>query len=300
MLDPNAPLPTFFIVGAPKAGTTSLYAYLRQHPQVFMSKRKEPHYFSTFQVESAFDNFVPAIKEPHAYQDLFRGSDGYKAIGEASSSYLSDVSAASRIFSVIPDAKILISLRNPVERAFSHYLMECREGRERRTFAEAVAADQARNPKGWGVSVQYVELGLYADQVERYIDVFGRSNVKVIIFEEFVRDTAKIMREVALFLGVDAERFPISVLDDVYHQFAATRGPYARWILRCKPLRMWTRRWIPQGFRRAIRDRFLFREAVKPSIDAPFRYSLAERFTADLQRLETLLERNLGSLREYH
>jgi hypothetical protein len=299
LIDPALPAPNFFIVGAVKAGTTSLHAYLRQHPQVFMPTFKEPHYFASFvEVRPEFDNFEPVLRDSREYQALFRGSEGRKAVGEASPSYLCDSHAALRIKSAIPNAKIIISLRNPVERAYSHYLMEYREGRETRPFREAVHVDQARSEKGWGVSFEYVEKGLYAEQVERYLNAFGRSNVLVILFEDFIRKTPVVMEEVARFLDVDPALYPDSAFDGVHNPFDASRGPFAQWILRRRWLRVWSRRLIPRPLRRAFRLRFLIMKTKKPRLDEDTRRWLAELFAPDLQRLERLLGRDLGALRD--
>jgi hypothetical protein len=298
LLNPGLPLPNLFIVGAPKAGTTSLYAYLRRHPEVFMPERKEPHYFSDFVVDPAFDNFNPPVRDAAKYQQLFVAGAGFRVIGEGSSSYLSDKCAAARIKNVVPAAKIIISLRNPVQRAFSHYLMERREGREVRSFKEALAADQSRSRKGWGISAQYIELGLYADQVKRYLDLFGPENVLVVLFEDLKGDADTVMKEVARFLGIDPDLFPQAAFDTVYNPFAVTRGTYARWILRFRPLRVWTRRWLPRSIRRTVRDRLLFRSAKKPKLESDAVRLLADRFTADLDRLERMLGRNLAVLRD--
>ena len=295
--DLSRPLPTFFIVGAPKAGTTSLHAYLSAHPDIFMSSRKEPHYSSTFKVKPDFDNFVPPIRHSAEYQDLFRQSVGFQVVGESSTSYLSDPIAAARIKAVVPNAKIIISLRNPVERAYSHYLMECREGRETRTFREALDADANSPVRGWGVSLQYVELGLYSRQVQTYITLFGRTNVLVILFEEFSRDTARVMRDVAHFLRVDPARYPAEAFDAIHHSFAASRGRLARWILRCKPIRVWAKRWVPRSWRWTLRDTFLFKRISKPDLDSEVRGSLAEQFRVDIGQLEELLERDFEVLK---
>jgi hypothetical protein len=297
LLDLALPLPRFFIVGAPKAGTTSIYAYLRRHPEVFLPERKEPHYFSEFTVDPAFDNFNAPVRTANRYQELFAGAAGYKAVGEGSSSYLSDKRAAERIKKVVPNAKIIISLRNPIQRAFSHYLMECREGREVRPFHETLVADLARPQKGWGISAQYVELGMYADQVERYIRCFGRSNVLVILFEDLKQDSARVMKQIADFIGVNPGLYPEGAFSDVHNPFAVTRGAYARWLLRFKPLRLWSRRWLPRWVRRGVRDNVLFRSAQKPVIDEASTKILAEHFSEDLSRLERLLERDLAPLR---
>ena len=297
-IDPRMPAPNFFIVGAAKAGTTSLHAYLSRHPEVFMSPLKEPHYFSSFEVKPEFDNFIPAIRDAKTYQELFAGSERYKAVGEASPSYLCDADAARRIRLAIPDAKIIISLRDPVQRAYSHYLMEFRQGRETHSFGDALASDRLRREKGWGVSFQYVELGLYAEQVERYLAAFGNSNVLVILFEDLVRETPAVMKEVADFLEIDSAEFPRDTFDRVHNSYEVSRGRVARLLLRSRPIRQWSRRWIPQVLRTAIRSRILFTIGQKPTMDEATRRSLAGLFAADLQRLERMLGRDLDSLRE--
>ena len=297
-LDPKRPMPNFFIVGAAKAGTTSLHAYLQQHPDVFMSGLKEPHYFSSFAVKKQFDNFMPVIRDPGEYQDLFAGSESCKAVGDASPSYLCDRHAASRIKSAVPDAKIIISLRNPVQRAFSQYLMEYHEGNETESFAKALRKDELRPEKGWGVSFQYVDLGLYADQVERYLEVFGPKNVLVILFEDFVRDIPAAMLQIAGFLDIDPAGFPESAFVKAHNPFEESRGRIARLILRCRPVRVIAKKWFPQGLRTAVRDRFLFKETAKPKLDDNIRRELASRFEIDLSRLEQLLDRDLEALRE--
>ena len=298
VIDPLLPAPNFFIVGAAKAGTTSLHAYLSQHPDVFMSALKEPHYFSSFELQPKFDNYIPVIRNAHEYQDLFKGSEGHKAVGEASPSYLCDSEAPSRIKAAVPGAKIIISLRNPVQRAFSHYLMEYHAGRETLPFAEALEADESQAEKGWGASFQYVELGLYADQVERYLNEFGQENVLVIVFEELIRDTPDVMQNIARFLDIDPSGYPDSAFDVVHFPFEASRGRLAHALLRCRPIRVAAKQWIPQKFRRSFRNRFLYRKSPKPKLDEDIRWELVERFAPDLRRLEQLLERDLGALRD--
>ena len=120
-------LPNFFIVGAPRAGTTSLYRYLRRHPQVFMPAVKEPHFFANINPDPDQRHLFPAMDEGQ-YVRLFRGALHYRAIGEASPSYLVTKGAAERIKARVPNAKIIMLLRDPTERAFSHYLMDIRDG----------------------------------------------------------------------------------------------------------------------------------------------------------------------------
>jgi hypothetical protein len=293
--DPRLPVPNLFIVGAAKAGTTSLHGYLSEHPEVFMSERKEPHYFASFTMRGEFDNFMPPVRDVEAYQRLFVGSEGRKVAGEASPSYLCDVDAARRIKAAIPQAKIIISLRNPVERAYSEYLMAFHAGQEKLSFDDALVAD-ARREKGWGTSFQYVERGLYADQVQRYLDVFGRANVLTILFEELIRDTPKVMAEVAQFLAIDPGRFPDSTFTTVHNPFEASRGRLARAILGHAPIRVWAKRWAPQQLR-DFANTLLFTKGKKPKMSEKARKFLTAAFDADLERLERLLERDIGALR---
>src|SRR5262245_44057756 len=132
-------LPNFFIVGAPKAGTTSLYEYLRRHPQVYMSPVKEPNYFSY--ADTVAQNLYhkeKGIEQWDEYVKLFEASNGAHAIGEASVSYLFYPEVPRRLNEKFPDARIIIVLRNPVDRAYSHYYMEHKLGYVRESFDDIV------------------------------------------------------------------------------------------------------------------------------------------------------------------
>lgn len=297
LVDPALPAPNFFIVGAAKAGTSSLHAYLSCHPQVFMPGLKEPHYFADFEVSPEQDNFLPVIRKRSDYHELFKGSGGYAAVGEASPSYLCDPEAAERIKSAIPTAKIIISLRNPVERAYSHYLMDFNRGSETLPFERALEADSARLKRGWGKSPQYIDLGLYARQVESFLREFGRDRVLVILFEDLVRNTRGTMQEIAQFLGIDPFAYPESAFVQVHNPYEESRGRVARAILRMRPLRVWAKNWIPRELRTAFRNRFLFAAKPKTQLSRDTKRLLAARFEKDLQLLEGLLQRDLSALR---
>ena len=297
LIDPRLPAPNFFIVGAAKAGTTSLHAYLNSHPQVFMSAVKEPHYFADFEVSPELDNFLPVIRSRREYHDLFRNSDGYIAVGEASPSYLCDPRAAERIKSAIPTAKIIISLRNPVDRAYSHYLMEFNRGTETLPFEEALDFDLHRRESGWGKSAQYTELGLYANQVRSFLNEFGRDQVLIILFEDLVHDTKGTMQQVARFLGIDPFAYPESAFAKVHNPFEVSRGRIARAVLRMRPIRVLAKKWIPRKLRTIVRNGLLFAARPKPQLSPDTRRMLADRFKKDLQLLEQLLERDLNVLR---
>lgn len=217
--------PDFFIVGAAKAGTTSLYEYLKQHPGIYFSPVKEPNYFSTdinvnefssayrkntfLDVDAYFSDLplkplqLTYVRKEKHYEMLFEGASGEKAIGEASTSYLQSETAAKNIHDNNPEAKIIAVLRNPVKRAFSHYLMALRYGHTRLSFREALEKDINTEPKGIGKSEMFIEFGMYATQLKHYYEVFPENQLKVIFFENLVENPEEVLKEVQAFLDVE-------------------------------------------------------------------------------------------------
>ena len=218
--------PNFFIVGAAKAGTTALQEMLNRHPNIYMSPIKEPHFFSkdirktdfislnkkiqTDKIE--FDskgNIITRhqlyIDTEESYLSLFEASnkENHKIKGEASVSYLYSKDAAKNIYSFNPESKIIIILRNPIERAFSHFLMDLRLGNTNYTnFMDAVKSDFDNKNKGWGVSHLYIELGLYYNQIQRYFKVFPKAQIKIYSYEEFKKNNQVIIKDIYKFLDV--------------------------------------------------------------------------------------------------
>ena len=182
--------PNLFLVGAAKAGTTSLYRELARHPAIYMSPMKEPHFFSRIEPASSWEAFFPHVSDEDEYLALFKGARNEDLLGEGSTSYLWDTQAAERIKRAVPEARILIMLRDPVDRAYSHYWNDVREGLEERSFVDALAEEQRSGPGGWGVSSLYIDCGRYADQVARYLERFGSGGVLVSFLEDFVTDRA--------------------------------------------------------------------------------------------------------------
>lgn len=197
--------PNFFVVGAPKCGTSSLHYYLKQHPEIFMPERKELHFFGKDL------RFVKGerISEP-AYLAEFTPSANHKRIGEASVWYLYSQRAAEEIYRFDPDARIIVMLRNPVDMMYSlhsQFLYECNEDLE--SFEAAVQAETSRRnalriPPGiyFREGLYYHQVVQYAEQVRRYIDLFGADRVHIVAFEEFQQDPLKIYIEVLKFLEV--------------------------------------------------------------------------------------------------
>ncbi|MDP6150009.1 MAG: sulfotransferase, partial [Gammaproteobacteria bacterium] len=169
-------LPTFLVIGAPKCGTTSLYHYLDQHPDVYLSPVKEPQYFAFAGQQLDFRGpgvtINNAVTELADYRKLFSGASVEKAIGEASALYLSVPGTAERIRAQIPDVRLIAILRRPADRAFSSYMHLIRDDREpMRDFAAALAAEEQRIADNWGFLWRYKQLGRYYEQLKHYYDI---------------------------------------------------------------------------------------------------------------------------------
>jgi Sulfotransferase family len=225
--------PNFFIAGAPKAGTTSLYHNLRQHPQIFMSPVKEPSFFAS---ETRVENYVPEVQammrahmervqlairqgqvannetrgivaEWSDYIQLFEGVTSEKAAGEASVSYLWSKTAPQAIATRIPQAKIILILRHPAERAFSQYLHYVSDGHITHSFSKHIEACLHSN-EVLGPFYPFLQFGLYAEQVERYFSLFPQEQIRIWLYEDTLKDPQSFLREVFEFLEVDSQFAP--------------------------------------------------------------------------------------------
>lgn len=225
-------LPNFFLVGAPKAGTTSLYHYLDQHPEIYMSSIKEPNFFSA---EIREENFDPALRPEVArdarslreyldgpmsekrfggivtnwedYLRLFANAENQTALGDASVCNLWSPTASEQIAARIPDAKILVMLRDPAERAYSQYHHGVGDGAIRWSFREHIERNLRHRSGQFCVEYPFLELGLYSQQLSRYLDRFGK-NVWIGFYEDFSERPVQVCQEIFRFLGVSTEFSP--------------------------------------------------------------------------------------------
>ena len=200
-------MPDFIIVGAPKCGTTAMYDYLRQHPDVFMPFIKEPLFFGS-DLTSRYGGMTD-----EEYRALFRPAPEGALKGEASAWYLYSACAAQEIHDAIPEARIVVMLRNPIDVMHAqHSQLLFNRQEDIRDFGEALAAEPERAagrrlPPGpiRPENLMYRRMVAFSDQLERYLAVFGREGVHVIIFDDFRDDTAAVYRRLLEFLGADPE-----------------------------------------------------------------------------------------------
>ena len=201
-MDSAIVLPNFMIIGAMRSGTTSLWHYLMEHPEIFMSQVKEPMFFCDRQEQGwRMDGLSWWVETREDYEDLFKAGAGYKAVGEASVLYLHDSGAARRIKEMIPQVRLICSLRDPCDRAFSEYIYRRMRGVETRSsFLEAIRADQKRPQQE---KLLYLEQGLYYRHLTRYLEYFPKERLKILFYLDLSSDPGRVMREVFEFLDVD-------------------------------------------------------------------------------------------------
>jgi hypothetical protein len=224
----NLMLPTFIGVGAARSGTTSLYHWLKAHPQVYMSPIKETNFFSDLQPTFVGPGDAAALSQPlerildgsllerHAaivtswedYTALFANSRDYVARGEMSPSYLYYPGVAERIKKKLPKCRVIILLRDPVERAFSNYKFLVRGQREHLNFESALEMGKQRIENGWEHFWDLKGLGEYYLQVKHYLDLFPREQVLVRLYENMASAPSCLYQEVCRFIGVDESYVP--------------------------------------------------------------------------------------------
>ena len=292
-------MPNFLVIGAAKSGTTSLYHYLAQHPDVFMSPVKEPKFFALEGERPSFrgpgDGEADAVTTLEGYRKLFEGADGESALGEASPLYLYLEKALARIKHHVPEARLIAVLRNPVERAYSSFLHKVRDGRETTTdFAEALALEEERIRAGWAYGWHYKRRGFYHEQIVRYYEAFGREKLRVYLYEDLKREPGALLRDAYGFLGVDASFVPNLALkhnvsgipkNRLVHSLLRGRNPVKSAL---KPL-------LPQGLRRKLLVDLERRNLEKaPPIPSETRRRLVEEYREDVMKLQDLIGRDLS------
>lgn len=214
MVDQNL-LPNFLIIGAGKAGTTALHQYLGEHPEIFMTKPKEPRFFLVWEnlermrlheVENRLVyNRYDTIEK---YSELFIEGKNYAARGESSPQYLANPYCAAKIKKLIPDVKIIAILRNPVDRAFSHYLTYKNWRTEKKTFEEAVNEELKNGRINFVQEMRYLSYGKYAGQIKPYLNLFSPEQIRIYLYDDLKKDSAGILKDIFHFLGVNEDFVP--------------------------------------------------------------------------------------------
>ena len=301
----NGPkLPNLLIVGAAKSGTTSLHFFLKQHPDVFMSPVKEPKFitsqFLPFPFRGVGDRRVEkqVVKNLEDYIGLFKKAGNERILGEGSTDTLYYYERSIPVIKkILGNPKIIIILRNPVDRAFSNYFHLVRDGREFLSFEEALAEEENRIRNNWDYFWHYKALGLYSAQVGAFLNEFP--HVKVLLFDQLRSDVTGMMREIFSFLEIDAD-FKITRPDVPLNVSGVPKNRFFHFLFNSNNLVFRTGRRILANspledrlakFVARIRRRNL--ERIKP--DEKIRRQLREFYREDILKLEKILGYDLSS-----
>ena len=281
----------FFIAGAPKSGTTSLYQYLCQHKEIEMCSIKEPDFFSStaLKKEQTYYGNDP-IKSIEKYNKLFSNKKDLLR-GEASVSYLFYDDVAKKIKKYNEKAKIIIILRNPVDRAFSHYLMDYRLGLVSENF-EDIVKKRIDHKNALLYYQQYVSVGEYYHQVERYIKVFGPEKLLIVNYDDFKNNLADAFEKICLFLNI-SHTFKVDFTKS-YNIYKRPRNKIVRWVYSFTRLRKILSQIIPKIAVNYI-IKMLFTESKKPKLSSGARKFLISHYKDDIINLSKLLNQDLSS-----
>jgi len=270
---PRAGLPDFVVIGAQKAGTTSLHRMLRQHPQIHMPKTKELHYFDFY-----YD------RGPDWYAAQFHPRRRHRSIGEATPNYLDGPLAKQRVISDLPDARIVVIMRNPVDRAQSHYWHDRRRrelarhardigssfevalARERPEVFAGLVKDDPDEPRPPASRLSYVRRGEYAEQLDPFLAAYPRDRLHLMLLDDLVADREGSLRDLFRFLGV--RRRPARGIEDSHANRFRVRDEGGR-----------------------------MQAAAYPPMSPATREALAAHFRPHNERLGALLGRDLGHWR---
>ncbi len=309
-------LPNFLVIGAAKCGTTSLYHYLKQHPDVYMSPIKEPNHFSKdihpedFSLEYKIhekaknldvhsyvrgdmkeDQWGAYVQEDEDYRLLFKFASNKKRRGEISNSYLYSQVAAGHIKSALPGVKLIAILRNPADRAYSHYLANIRDGRALLPFREELEKDLAKPVKGWGKSHLYIELGFYYEQILRYTALFGPDQLKILFFDDLKNDTPKVAKEVFEFLNLNPE---IAVnFAEKHNEARMPKNVKLLHVLTQTGLKRKIFRMLPHAVQSPVKS-FFFKKERPEKMSTEDRKWLVNIFQEDIHKLSKALQRDLS------
>ena len=304
----NKRLPDFLVVGAAKSATSSLYFYLDQHPQIAMASMKESWFFSfykkppNYSSPGVLNNLVSGLDD---YLKLYDGAEKNQILGDACPSYLYTFEDTIRnireLYSEdeLARLKIIISLREPISRAYSQFFTFKRRVHEPLTFDQAVQKStiNKRLEENWNIFYDYLGFGMYSKQVEAFQQAFGKDRVMVLLFEEIHADIHRVCRDIYNFLGVD----PDFTVDDKLKHNSISGEPIVKWIVAALFSQNKYKRkisaLIPARLRNIIIHIIVMPLLKRKTMEEDTQKQLSEYFHNDILELEKLIDRDLSRWR---
>lgn len=296
-------LPDFLIVGVQKAGTTSIAEYLNQHPKCGISKIKEPSFFSYYGLPKEKYLKLKEFNKSASSFDVVTDFENYlnlfpkkSIIGEASTHYFyfskrTIVNIKKFYGKDYKNLKIIIILRDPVERAFSAWSMFVRDGKEKRPFLLALKESKETAKKMDIVEFDYIGFSLYSESLMLFLDEF--ENVKIILFEDFKKNPLKVIQDIYGFLGIEKEFIP-----DVSLRFNPSGKPKNKliydFIIGQNPIKSLIKPFIPENTRKRIRTKIQNKLLNKIKLSLNDRYEALKFFIEDIEKVEVILKKDLS------
>ncbi len=302
----NSLWPNLLIVGAAKGGTTTLHYALDHHPQVFMSRKKEPGYFTWPEEDLSFINNGKLITRPrflvnrlNDYLALFEEGKNRQIRGESSTTYLffyeKTIANILRIHPEASNVNIVIVLRNPVDRAFSQYMHKLRDAAESLNFEEALKAEEQRKAENHHFDFQYIQRGFYHNQVKAYLDNF--KNVKIYLNEDLRNDTEGVVRSLEEFLNI--EKIALEFGDALNVSGKSKVEAINSFLKKPNPLKKILGKLMPKDVRKRMRLKVqstVYKYNLeKIEMKSETRDNLKNIYSEDVLRLQDLIKRDLTS-----
>ena len=303
---PNTRLPDFLLVGAAKSATSSLHFYLDQHPRIKMASQKESWFFSFFKNPTEYNSpgkLSNMVTELDGYLQLFDGAKADQLLGDACPSYLytykDTINNIQLLYSKeeLARLKIIISLREPVSRAFSQYYTFKRKVNETLDFEKAMREStvKKRMDDNWNIFYDYPGFSMYSSQVKAFQEAFGKERVMVVLYDDIRKDINSVSRSIFSFLGVDPE---FAINDNVKYN-SITGEPKMKWLVSGLLSKNSAKRVIASVIPKKLRMIILY-VMLKPlikrqTLDSELHKKLSAYFEKDILSLEKLLDRDLSS-----
>jgi hypothetical protein len=283
-------LPNFFLIGPPRTASTSLYHWFKQHPQIYMSPMKEPNFLAFGPTQKPR---YPQLEEKKAsfaeYEALFDGVTNEKAVGEASVIYIFSPDAPQMIKRYCPGAKIIAVLRNPVDRAYSHYCAYLRWGWELRKDFSEVVESYREDVRAGKFTADHIQWGFYARFLRRYYEAFDARQIRVFLYDELSRNPDKVLQNILAFLEVD-----IAFAPDAFRRRHAIRKiprsiAWQEFLRKPHPVKSALERVLPNGLRRSIWDTlYAANLGTKPGLQKELRREVMQIYKSDIMDLWAL------------
>lgn len=291
-------LPNFLVVGAAKSGTTSLFRYLKTHPEVYIPEEKEGRFFSQLPknfkglgAEQFVNNGITNFDE---YKKFFENREE-RCLGDISNDYLFYYTQSIHNIKkyLKNDVKIIIILRNPIDRSYSNYLHALQEGWEYASFEEAIIYEIYRGKNNWAWPYLYTKVSMYSEQVNEYLKNF--KNIKIFLYKD-LKDTQKFLDDIFLFLGIEpikidtSQKFNISGIprNKLLHNFLTKRNKLTT------TARSFVELFLSQKSLSNYANKLKNKNIVKPEMKLETREYLKNIFKDDIYKLEALIKRDLS------